>query len=628
VRDVAISLLAVTLLAATIAVGSSEGNSFAEIGDAPQGTWDGFKRSSVYVDSRDGIKLAIDIYLPTRNGALPTEGVPTLLRITPYNRTVLNTGTGELRHTWDLMQASSRRFLEHGYALVIADARGFGASFGVRDDLIGPVDGRDGHDIIKWLAQQPWSDGNVGMFGTSWDGMVQLFVAAERPPNLRAIYPSVFTSPDILDNLFIAKGGIFFKHLFGWAQRQDEQEDTAAQWAAPPVDADKDGKMLAAAKRSRESYARSTQDSEEGFGGALNDNVFRDSNFPAPGNAFYRELAPRLREARIPTYLSGAFFDSFPGGLWYAQLSTPKKLVIGPWAHDNFRGENDPRNLNSRHIEFREQLRWFEYWLKGVDSGVMAEAPVHYAIMDIEDAAWTWRSAPDWPDRRATSTAYYFAAEKASSVASQNDGSLLETKSSTEVAQAWRPNFDVGAAELGRGQNAGTVLPLFYPDQSANDAKGLTFTTAPLANDVVVAGIPRVDIYLTSTEPDADVFVYLQEIDTEGRSHYVTEGMLRASARKLSQPPYEFFGLPHPSLLRTDRATTPPLNTEVAHLAFTMLSTANRFDKGHRIRVTLQGTDKYTVLKPLDKPARLRVQMGGARASAISLPVLPTQGPK
>ncbi|MGH7179276.1 MAG: CocE/NonD family hydrolase, partial [Tepidisphaeraceae bacterium] len=399
--------------------------------------YDGFERKSVYVPNREGIRLAVDIYLPTRQGVKPAKPLPAILRLTPYNRAERHLKTGELRYDWEA-GSPSRQLLAHGYALVTADARGFGASFGTRDDFLpDATDGRDGYDLIEWIAKQPWSNGRVGMRGTSWKGRVQLFVAAERPPHLAAIFAQVLGSPDALDNLFFAKGGISWKYLFVSssfkASVESKKANSSIEWSAPPVDADPDGRLLAEARRQRQFHADPDQrlrqhDAESGF--------FRDSGSWDPN--WRSGLLSGLRAAKIPTYIQASFFDYASSDSWFAQLSGPRKLVIGPGTHDEYGllGKDDPRNIVDSGIRIIEPLRWFDYWLKGIENGVMNEPSVHYTVMDVEQISWAWRSAPAWPDPAAKQRQFYFAPERAGTIDSINDGSLVARTGSPHT-QSW-----------------------------------------------------------------------------------------------------------------------------------------------------------------------------------------------
>jgi len=178
-------------------------------------------------------------------------------------------------------------------------------------------------------------------------------------------------------------------------------------------------------------------------------------------------------------------------------------------------------------------------------------------------------------------------------------------------------------ATLGPGNRWANTYggPIGYPDLAPNDAKGFTWTTAPLATPVEVVGHPVIHLWVTSSAKDFDAMVYLEDVDSTGKSAYVTEGVLRASHRKLAPPPFDNFGLPWPRSFKEDVA---PLSAQPTELVFDLLPTAKRFPTGHRIRVTLQGADRDTHVAVHPKvPPRVAVHRDVTRPSRIVLPVVP-----
>jgi putative CocE/NonD family hydrolase len=161
-----------------------------------------------------------------------------------------------------------------------------------------------------------------------------------------------------------------------------------------------------------------------------------------------------------------------------------------------------------------------------------------------------------------------------------------------------------------------------YPDLTRNDKRALTYTTPPLESDVQVTGHPVVHLWVSSNAEDGDFFVYLEEVDSRGSSHYVTEGKMRASHRALHAPPYENMGLPWHRSHEGDVAPLPI--GELVELVFDMWPTANLFDAGHRIRVTVTGADADTFETPqLDPPPTISVYRNIDHASFVELPIIP-----
>ncbi len=269
-----------------------------------------------------------------------------------------------------------------------------------------------------------------------------------------------------------------------------------------------------------------------------------------------------------------------------------------------------------------EHLRWFDYWLKGIDNGIMDEPPITYAVMGAQGDRM-WRTADTWPLPEAASTPFYLDAGPSGSANSINDG-LLSQSAPVEAAQ---DDFTVDySATTGKttrwtdGYGGG----FGYPDMAANDAQGLTYTTAPLASDVEVVGSPVAHLWVSVDATDADLVVYLEEIDPQGRSTYISEGTIRASHRALSAAPWDNFGLPYHSGLQADVAPLTP--GEPVLLDFDLLPTGNVFDAGNRIRITIQGADKDTYGTPQQSPAPvISVYRGADRPSTIDLPLIPAE---
>jgi len=319
-----------------------------------------------------------------------------------------------------------------------------------------------------------------------------------------------------------------------------------------------------------------------------------------------------INASGIAVYQIGGWLDMYTTDqlLWFVNLTGPQRLAMAGWNHSR-----------SAPWLVSERLRWLDYWLKGIDNGIMSEPRIHYYTMGMpEDEAW--RAAEEWPLPNEQRTTFHFQAGPSGTVDSINDGSL------TTGALAGSGGFDdlivdysATVGKTNRFAN-GYGADFGYPDLRTNDAKGLTYTTPPLVEDVEVTGHPVLRIWLTSTASDGDLFAYLEEVDETGRSTYVTEGKLRISQRALHTPPYENMGLPWHRCNEEDVA--PLAEGEVAELVFDLRPTSNRFDAGHRIRVTLTGADADTYVTPRSEPApTFRVLRDLDHPSHIELPIIP-----
>ncbi|MGQ0640679.1 MAG: CocE/NonD family hydrolase [Gemmatimonadaceae bacterium] len=288
------------------------------------------------------------------------------------------------------------------------------------------------------------------------------------------------------------------------------------------------------------------------------------------------------------------------------------RLVLGPWSHGGafYFGPA----LGSRRSSFdhtRELLRFFDHHLKGISTSIANEAPVHYYTMGEEP----WHTTSTWPPPRTQVQTWWFG----------SDGTLGRTKPNEASAHdTYNVDHAVGTGSQSRWNTLVGGGAVDYPDRAAEDGKLLMYTSAPLDEDLEVTGHSVVRLFVSSTAADGQFFVYLEEVDDQGRVRYVTEGGLRAINRKVTNTgaPYRMFG-PYRTFLRRD--AQPLVPGQVAELSFDLLPTSNLFRKGSRIRVAIAGADKDH-FEPLPGAApTIRVYRGGVRASRIDLSVMPRQ---
>ncbi|MCJ7589319.1 MAG: CocE/NonD family hydrolase [Candidatus Aminicenantes bacterium] len=591
--------------------------------------YDSWIRTSRYISVRDGTRLAVDIIFPALASNPASETLPLLWTFNRYHRAALLPG-GKVMTVLDQMPWL-QLVLKHGYIFASVDVRGSGASFGASIGAFNPQEARDAYDVTEWFAAQPWCTGKIGMYGISYLGITQYLAASQSPPHLIAVMPDMAMF-DLYS--FVYPGGVFQDDfLAGWS-RLTRMLDTAVP--PPPVDDDPQGVLLARA-RAEHNANRYPDESQV---------PFRDGLDPVTGKAIFNDWSPSsylkdLRDngSRTAVYVIGGWFDMWPRDslVWFANLPGPKKVLITPWSHshDSRGGWKDAlRRLTGTEAPFdygAEILRWYDYWLKGIDNGVMDEPPVAtYTMGAPKDQAW--RTAPRWPLPEEKHLKYYFHGGPTGSVKSANDGLLAAAAPpSTAVGGAgpgardeYTVDYSTSTGKTTRWTN-GRGGDFNYPDMRANDAKALTYTSEPLKARLEVTGHPVVHIWISSTADDADVFAYLEEVDEKGYSQYLTEGVLRASHRKLDSPPFEYFGLPYHRGFKEDIAPLAP--GEPVELVFDLHPTSNVFDRGHRIRVALTCSDQTSFLTPdLAPPPRITVYRGGARTSYIQLPVIPVKG--
>ncbi len=606
--------------------GSYEGYSEAFFG--------GTRRISDYLTLSNGTRLAYDLILPTKSGLVCDRPLPVLFKYTPYLRTFTifdEDGKDIISPLYQMpwvqraylhlrywLSPSGRlidpvfrdpwlgRILRHGYAVVVVERPGTGASFGRLDPSF-EAGARESNEIINWIAAQTWSDGNIGMFGNSWQGQIQLQAASTGNPHLKAIFP-VSTWIDQY-NAMIYPGGVYtksFGQFLTWSLAFLDSK------IVTPVDADRNGILLAQARAERRAAGVG-----KWVGQIMADSPFRDSVDSSSGQSPWSDAnmpyahIDRINRANVPMYLMTGWYDIVARDmlLLYANTSVPTRLTVRPSDHSQISKSGFDLDIAA------EAHRWFDYWLKRIDNGIMAEPPVHYYVMGAKSKAG-WQSGSAWPPKPRNLLPLYFAPGLVG--ASETGMLVTEVPTVDEGYDRHTVNYQASTGKKSRWTAVNWSRE--YPNMRTNDAKAMTFTTEPLQTAIQVLGHPVLRAWLTSDAADLDVFAYLEEVDSEGNSTYVTEGNLRASHRATGDAPYQNFGLPYHRHLQSE--TAPMKAGEPVELVFDLLPTAYRFEAGKHIRVAIAFSDADNFDTPIVAPTpSVRVHRDRNRRSMIELPV-------
>ena len=552
-------------------------------------------RISHYINIR-GINLAIDVYRPAINGKPVSEPWPAILTNTRYNR-----GTS--------LSPTGTNLVKHGYVVSIMDPRGAGASYGKRDGDYSPDENLDGKAVIEWLAAQPWCNGRVAMMGTSYLGITQLMIAGTQPPHLVAIFPvaanmdtywriipnGVWIPQDYLD--------IFEKPLDLTRPLQPVDEDPAPNYPLGNAAREEHkfnlyNGMIFYPDMFRDSWSDLTQNRPN----------IDTSAFPYSSN---------IKASGVAIYQVTGWYDSAPKGQLAGFKLWGDKIVIGPWTHGQTGSAGGMLDLVVEH------LRWFDYILKGIDNSILDEPPVYYYTINAP-AGKEWRFAPDWPLSYQKLTNYYFDAGPSGTVTSVNDGSLTTIAPSSSTA---KDNYSVDYSVKLFGGKYDRMNRVWDGDMTENpDKKGLTYTTATLDSDLEITGHPVTNLWVTSTAPDGYFIAYLEEVYSDGVSHYVTDGVLRASHRAIdpNEPPWSDLGIPYHRSFAADYAVLPSYPVE---LAFDLSPISYVFRKGNRIRVTVTCSNQtYYPFPPsltFAPPPIVTIYRDATHPSYITLPVIP-----
>ena len=597
--------------------------------------YDGSKRASDYLTLSDGTRLAYDLIIPTRKGVPADKPLPTLFKYTPYGRTWTifdKNGKFQLGDFVDfptqimarirlLIMGDKGRIMDPlwrdkwldpvvstGYIVVSVDRPGTGASFASPTPGSMETAAQFENEIIDWIATQPWSDGGVAMYGDSQQAMVQFAAAATGNPHLKAILPS---ASDIEIYQAVEYPGGVFNKAFASAYAVVPMLDKLAT----PVDSDPNRVLLAQARASRKNMVNIQNANDVTLQAPFLDSTTSDGLNPWKTMDLY-PFIDRINQSHTAIYMTVGWYDIFTADMfyWYNNLSVPKRLTVRPTDHSQISGNLADLNYST------EALRWLDYWLKGIDNGIKDEPPIHYYLQKGPKNG-IWQTSNQWPLASQKSIAYYFGPGKSGSVASVNDGSLAPAApTAASASDAYTVDYTTTTGTKPRW--VAVDVTHLYPDLRTHDIKSLTYTTPTLGSDVEVSGHPVVHLWLTTASPDLDVFVYLEEVATNSKSTYLTEGDLRASHRKLSQAPFNNFGLPYQSHFQTDLEPIPA--GEPFELVFSLLPTSYQFHAGSRIRITVAFADAGNFDTPVLDPApTLQLLREIDHPSYVELPVIP-----
>ena len=565
--------------------------------DAAQGTpsaydrpaeYAGTVRSTHYVTLRDGVRLAVDVILP--RDLPPGARLSTLLYQGRYWRSVSLRGPAWLTH--DAVARHGQLgpfkawFVERGYAWIDVDTRGSGASFGFRLWDYAPDEIRDGADLVDWIVAQPWSDGRVAGVGVSYSGAAAELLLVNHHPAVKAAAP-LFCDFDQYQDI-LAPGGVPHREwLEAWGdftRRLDSGRLPFDAWWLPlfvrgvrPVEGDRRRALLAEALREHRAnfdfarmqgvvYRDDRPVSEASGLGAperealeradawLEDRFGPDFRALGTDLASPHAFAEQVTASGAPVYAYSGWLDGAYARAAARRFTTLRqpgnKLLLGPWDHAlHTVSPRVPRGA-SRFDHRGELLRFLDEHVRGLATGLEAEAPVHYFTMGAE----VWRAADRWPPP-ATPVRWYLA----------EGAALSETGPSGDGEDRYTVDPEAGSGPASRWTALrGRPIHDPYPDRAERDERLLVYTSAPLARDAEVTGHPVVTLYVASSASDGAFFVYLEDVAPDGSVVYVTEGMLRALHRRYAPAAGDPLGIPRRSFKREDAAPLVP--GEVAEL--------------------------------------------------------------
>ncbi len=508
---------------------------------------------------RDGVQLKLDIFRPDDGGRFPA-----ILQITPYNK------SGQA--------ARAKNYAGRGYVVVNVDSRGRFESGGQWDPF-SPEHKTDGYDLVQWIAEQPWCNGNVGMYGLSYMGWTQWWTASQSPPALKAIVPEV-APPDHFHNCPY-QNGILVCWMMDWA---------GALSARLPHSAGPGGYGGFAVNRET-AYSKLPYidfDKTRNYQPNAWWRKWIEQN-TAEGE-YWRSIAYQTPESyarvQVPVLAISGWFDADFVGTPMNFLAMKQhggssaarqpRMVIGPWEHII------NRSRTAADIDFGEQaiidwdgyvLRWFDYHLKGIDNGVLMDPPVHVFVMGRNQ----WRAAQDWPLPGTRFTKYYL--HSSGNAGDPVDAGRLSTQppdNEPPDRYVYDPHDPTPSAAFTNGHIDGPR----DISKSAARRDVLVYDTADLSEDVELVGPITARLFAATSARDTDWMIRLSDVHPDGRALFLGEGVMRARHRDPQRQ----------GAFNANQLSTLEPGQVYEYTIDFWRPTGNVFARGHRIRIEISSS--------------------------------------
>ncbi len=485
-------------------------------------------KETVSMHTRDGVRLDADVYRPNADGKFPV-----LLMRQPYGRAIAST----------VVYAHPIWYAAHGYIVVIQDVRGRGSSEGDFDLFAYEIE--DGEDSVWWASTLPGSTGEVGMYGFSYQGMTQLYAAANRPAPLKTICPAMI-GYDLYADWAYEGGAFCLQANLGWAMQ------LAAETTRRKGDIDAYTTLYTAAR------GAPACDPVSGYSKILTtlapDSFYHDwLQHPEP-DAYWEHLSPKqyIQAVDMPMLHIGGWYDTYLRGTlrFYKEMTErsqhPQHLWVGPWGHI-------PWGRKVGAVDFGDeatspidalQIQWFDQFLKGKSTGMLDQHPVQLFEMGSNQ----WRSLPDWPQKPETTL---FLASIGLASMSEQAGKLIPPPLSVDITTPKIPVPDDPLPDIPiadvlvhdpwrpvLAQGGHSSLPSGPFDRAALDCRSdvLTYTSAPFTDDWHLSGDIALDLACSADVESFDLCAVLSILHADGRAINVTQGYTRIHQNDSSRP--------------------------------------------------------------------------------------------
>ena len=506
----------------------------------------------------DGVFLAADIFWPA--DANKKDRFPILLEYLPYRKNESRSRNYSLYSY----------FLEHDYLVVRVDMRGTGNSEGLTIPYeYSDIELNDGEEVIDWLSKQEWSSGSVGMFGISWGGFNSIQMAMRNPPALKAFVAIMATEYLYQEDVHYMDGIIVAGD--SWMMSNDLYN---ALPGAPDFKMDEEWlKNRFNVEPSVYTYMEQQRDGE-----------------------FWDRASARNKYnlIKVPGYHIGGWYDGYRNSLprMLENVEAPTKAMIGPWDHDF------PHNAALKpQVEWRaEAVRWFDHWMKNIDTGILEEPDFAIYIRDyhppddsIENISGFWRWEDSWPIKRIKNQTWYPKKNNSLSKVPGKKGSHFLKNIPSIGLEGGGPTMWWGS------------IP---PDQRPMDENSLVYDSEVLIEPIEILGRPIANLHVSADAKRANWVVRVSDIAPDGQVTQVAGAAFNGTHRNSSREPEDI--IPGEKFL---------LNIELHFTSWI-------FNEGHRIRVAISNA-QWPMLWPSSLPVNTSLEIGG-EGTYINLPIMPS----
>lgn len=514
---------------------------------------------NIRIPMADGVHLAARLWLP--EGCLH-EPVPAIFEYIPYRKRDFTRHRDTGHHHY---------YAGHGYASMRVDLRGSGDSEGLLTDEYLEQELADGEEVLSWLAAQPWCNGKVGIIGISWGGFNGLQLAARQPPELQAVISVASTDDRYADDVHYMGGCLLGDNLswasvmFAYNSMPPDPEIVGDAWRDMWFERlEKSGLWL-------DTWLRHQQ---------------RDDYWK------HGSVCEDYSAIKTPVMTVSGWADGYTNAVFrlLEHLDCPRLGLVGPWSH---RYPHD--GIPGPAIGFlQEVVRWWDYWLKGEENGIMDEPMLRAYMLDSVPPTTSYATRPgrwvaeqNWPTANITPKSYTLGWR----------GIIPGFGYAPEVIETIRSPLSVG---LFAGKWCSySATPDLPHDQRQEDGGALVFDSEPLDETMEILGQPLVELVLSADQPVAMVAVRLADIAPDDKATRVTYGILNLCHRESHE---------HPEALQPGQQY---------RVQVKLNDIAQTFPAGHRFRIAVS-TSYWPLAWPPPRPVRLEILTG---ASQLILPV-------